>query len=316
MEQTTRQVALTCSYLPPEIPLLLGLQPLRPCPDRNDLRAAEGYLPRDSCPYARGLVGRMARRRGEYFAVALTTCCDALRRAADALAHFALVEHVFLLDLPRRPTSTARQYYAAELRRWAAELALRSGRDVGDGITWPPVAPPRGGEGWTALLSPLAELSCPAPPPAPATPGPRLVVGGTCLLDTSIPAALAGLEATVVALDTCLGERDRPAAIPRTGDPWLDLATAYLTRPPCPRMQDPAGRRAWLEVLLGRGADGLLWFGPKFCDQAAYELPWLKKTFPQTPLLHLEGEVGAGETGSARTRLEAFCEELSFRRRL
>lgn len=335
------RLALTCSYLPREIPLAFGLEAFRPWPGRKDLAAADKYLPRNFCPYVRGLVGWLVgRAAGSVWGVALTTCCDAMRRAADTLAYFQLVPHLFLLDLPHSVNPAGITLYQAELESWARQLAAALGTDWQQSLLENVSAagwraengePEAENRDWTGLLPPdYPHLGS----PAGMGNGPKVAVGSTCLLDTSILEALTELGARVTLLDSCLGERDR-SYHPLEGQrgknrgqvsgtrlrgegkfkasPLAELARDYLEKPPCPRMQEDSRRLSWLRASLEeRGTHGLVWFVPKFCDQASYELAWLRQVLPGLPILGLEGEPGAGREESVRTRLEAFYEELSL----
>ena len=70
------------------------------------------------------------------------------------------------------------------------------------------------------------------------------------------------------------------------------------------------------ELASDHGAEGLIYFAPKFCDQAYYDFIEIKhglKTLGRLPALLLEGQYGVGKTGQALTRIEAFREMLEGR---
>lgn len=117
-------VLVSCSYIPLEIPLALGMAAKRAV--FSGLGAScEAYLPRDFCPYARAL----AREHGQDCVVAVAGSCDGMRRAYDALRHFRLARTVHFVDVPRSCEGGADVYYAEVLRAFARELAPASRRE-------------------------------------------------------------------------------------------------------------------------------------------------------------------------------------------
>lgn len=124
------------------------------------------------------------------------------------------------------------------------------------------------------------------------------------------PHALGVIEkagARVVAEDSCLGER-LLAVAPGSRDAG-ELARAYLERPPCPRMELPGERLAYLEDLACRGgARGIIFLALKFCDNLSYDLPWISGR--SLPVLLLEADWGVSSSGQFLTRVQAFVETL------
>ncbi|MGE5592254.1 MAG: 2-hydroxyacyl-CoA dehydratase [Betaproteobacteria bacterium] len=121
-------VLVSCSYVPFEIPLALGM-PVKRAVFHETGESCDVYLPRDFCPYARAF----ARDRGHDGVVAIAGSCDAMRRAYDALRYFGLSGGVHFVDVPRTCTHGSEEYYAAVLRDFALQLAHaeRSGAPAG-----------------------------------------------------------------------------------------------------------------------------------------------------------------------------------------
>ncbi len=120
-------VLVSCSYVPLEIPLALGI-PAKRAIFHEQAPSCEAYLPRDFCPYAKAF----AREHGEGHVIAIAGSCDAMRRACDALRYFGLAPEVHFIDVPRSCDGDAEAYYAGVLRDFALELARTARRERGD----------------------------------------------------------------------------------------------------------------------------------------------------------------------------------------
>ncbi|MEW6545367.1 MAG: 2-hydroxyacyl-CoA dehydratase family protein [Bacillota bacterium] len=130
-------------------------------------------------------------------------------------------------------------------------------------------------------------------------------------VDPGVLEVMEQAGARVVAEDSCLGERI--LAIPPGGGDWGQLARAYLERPPCPRMELPEERLAYLEELARRrGAQGIVFLALKFCDNLGYDFPWISRG-SSLPVLFLEAEYRASASGQLLTRVQAFAETLPAR---
>jgi benzoyl-CoA reductase/2-hydroxyglutaryl-CoA dehydratase subunit BcrC/BadD/HgdB len=120
----------------------------------------------------------------------------------------------------------------------------------------------------------------------------------------------------VVAEDSCSLGREQSGDIELSDsvDGMLrNLATAYLNKPPCPRMRDFPRRMEYLSRLASeRSVDGVVASLYKFCDLFMSEYPILRKALQAqgVPVLLLEDEGEPALSGQHRTRLEAFLEVL------
>lgn len=101
------------------------------------------------------------------------------------------------------------------------------------------------------------------------------------------------------------------------GDPLQALAEGYTGYPACSTLHDPAGNRGAALIRRARetGAQAVLVFATKFCEPEYFDVPGLKEDLEKEglPLLLLETELGMGDPGPIRTRVEAFVETLRGR---
>lgn len=333
-------VFYTCSYVPPEAILAAGCSPVRLLADGPAPGECDAYLPRDFCPYVRATFWnlRLNADRGPA-ALVLTTCCDPMRRLADAVAHHLPRLPVLLLDLPRDRGPHGVDRFARELEGLHTALASLPGavplggglaaatdlfarlrqalgraRRVMTGAEFHRLVrralstDPREALAWLQAPDSPGDGPGRADSPAVTSGGPGVVVITSHPVD---PEVLEGMEragARVVGEDSCLG--DRALDIPPGGAGWRDLARAYLGRPPCPRMEEPHERVAYLEDLARRrGACGFIFLALKFCDNLGYDFPWILGRTP-FPVLFLEADYHASSWGQFLTRVQAFLETL------
>ncbi|HHV79409.1 MAG TPA: 2-hydroxyacyl-CoA dehydratase [Firmicutes bacterium] len=170
--------------------------------------------------------------------------------------------------------------------------------------------------------SPPAEFQGPAPSRGKSQIG--LLLAGANLLDGGLIALVEEAGGRILDVDCCNWNRFNlfdPAQTDETSPPEsssLDevlywLAESYLKRHPCPR-QTTAIHRARLLAERARkvGVRGVIFFVPKFCDVGLYEGPVFKRYLDSLsiPCLVVEIDYGYGDSGQARTRVEAFLEML------
>lgn len=119
----------TCSYIPLEIPVALGIPARRAFAgnqhSRNQRSLTEAYIPRDFCPYARAVFSLAKDLEGgsePSLRLAVAGSCDAMRRVYDTIRMYGRVTTLFV-DVPRTSDDLAVQYFASVLRNFARQIA-------------------------------------------------------------------------------------------------------------------------------------------------------------------------------------------------
>ncbi|NLS45496.1 MAG: 2-hydroxyacyl-CoA dehydratase [Firmicutes bacterium] len=141
-------------------------------------------------------------------------------------------------------------------------------------------------------------------------------ISGTCLLDLSVIKCIENAGLDIAFIDSCISLRayDFNICSENNNDPFHVLAEAYLNKPACPRMFQKETRVSrLLQLASDYDIQGLIYFAPKFCDQAYYDSVEIRhglKSSAGFPMLFLEGQYGSGKAGQAITRVEAFQEML------
>jgi benzoyl-CoA reductase/2-hydroxyglutaryl-CoA dehydratase subunit BcrC/BadD/HgdB len=148
--------------------------------------------------------------------------------------------------------------------------------------------------------------------------GRRLLLTGNVINRPDPVVIIEELGARVVVLDTCIGLRHYETPVEEdAADPMLALATRYLTRPSCPRMEGLEERFEYLAKLAEEAeVDGIVYSCVKFCDPLIYDIPMMSSWFRSAgiPFLFLENDYTWSGSGQLKTRLQAFT-ELEFRTR-
>lgn len=334
-----------CSYTPVEIPMAVGLLPVRLGAEVGVPGWADPRIYRLLCPYVRAVFCRaslepdsMPRR------VVFTRCCDAMVRLHDLWKAY-VGGHVDFLDVPKVSSPAAVEYFAGVLRRWAREISPR-GSPLKDDALWCSIyemnrARALFREMFVQLASPTNPLKyswlralvrqwlrrpsmeelerirarrdalfrC----DSEASSGTGIVISSTMLDQDALVDLLEGAGFRILGDDECLGERHFHEDVAQAVDPFLALAQRYLRRWPCARMKDTSARLQAIDRLLDRtGAKGLIVLQLKFCDQSGFDLPSLQSHLSQrgVPLLVIENDYGDSALGQIRTRVEAFREML------
>jgi benzoyl-CoA reductase subunit C len=341
------KIGYLCSYVPKEILYAFDKTPVRVLPSAAKASEAEAYLPRNFCSLVKVTLASFLEGDSDLDLVIHADSCDGLRRLNDVWRAYVNLDALPLLDLPRKGTSESCEYFARSLKKLSEALEERYDMD----LTAERLASAiqcyneqralltELDRRWTEGLIPTSDyydlrratitddpLSvnarlehhlelCANDPPVPSG-GARVMLVGSLLTNGQLVEAIESYGARVVAEDSCSLGREQSGEIELSDsvDGLLrNLATAYLNKPPCPRMRDFPRRMEYLsQVASDRSVDGVVASLYKFCDLFMSEYPILKKTFQAqgVPVLLLEDEGEAVLSGQHRTRLEAFLEVL------
>jgi benzoyl-CoA reductase/2-hydroxyglutaryl-CoA dehydratase subunit BcrC/BadD/HgdB len=147
----------------------------------------------------------------------------------------------------------------------------------------------------------------------------RVMLAGGCADELTHLELLEECSVHVVADSTCLGERFADCPVRSDGDPVEAIARRYMEHLPCPRMIDafPARTAHVEDAIRERGVEGFVCAKLMFCDLWGGEGFMLKKLCQEKdiPFLQTEREVGGEGLGQLKTRVQAFVETVSNRRK-
>ncbi|MBF7082583.1 2-hydroxyacyl-CoA dehydratase [Desulfallas sp. Bu1-1] len=313
-------VGWTCSYIPEEIIAAAGLKPYRLVADGTKVTRADACLPGNFCAQVTGCLDAGLAGRYPYLSgVVIGFSCNAAVHLYNAWRRCITHGFVYGLELPRRDTPEARKFFSKNLGHLLLALEQHYGRRVSQEDLWRAIAetaetrrllrhlyhlrrearPLVSGSEAMALVRMAATIpknelnpdlvriidNLTAKKETAGGSRPRILVTGG-ILPPALVELIEECGGLVVCEDACNGLRyftgmENTGDTWESGDPLLKLATAYLGKPPCPRMSRAAETRSAELIKLAREyrADGVVYYSLKFCDVNLYEFPLLKKTW-------------------------------------
>jgi len=340
-------------YLPEEMVMAHGALPFRVPVDGRDAARSSEFIQGFACPAARDILDQALRGELDFMEGALfTRYCDSLRGVFSVWDAENLTPFVELVRYPTvTDTEEAVEYLAAELREVSGRMAESLSVPANDrrlaeaidacnrkrGLVRELALLRMGGgisisgadylailnagtvmlpDEFTSLLSALL-----GDPPAGAQPtGVPIILSGVTFDNIQLARLLEGTGLHIKGDDLSSGSRwygiqvgSGVAGGGKDANPWVALARAYLTKPPC-SVKEPSSPRAdhLLEQVNKAGAAGVVLYRSKFCDSEQVEWPYLRDRLEEEgiPVTLVEGEHRAAGFEQTRTRLEAFREAL------
>ena len=344
------KIGFTCAYTPLPIIDATGFSPYRILPMSNAPDNAGQWLHDNLCPHVKRILDRaVSNDLPDLEGLVVVNSCDAMRRLADAWQKVRPHDSLILLDLPTTADKKAITFYASEITRMANTLVQWNGTNLSlDKVrssieTYNEVAAQldqarrKAGvdlvSGSSVRLQQLYNQISTSPIPISleiieksitessieqsADSSVPLFVFGNVLCDPEMYRLLESCGVNVVSDDLCTGSRlFHPIVCQSNDDPFMAIAHALLTKPPCARTFDPAYPAQIADNILQRvydcGAKGVIGYTMKFCDPYIDRLPMIRNKLQeaQVPFLLLEGDLSLASMGQQRTRIEAFIEML------
>ena len=298
------RVGYVCKYAPIEALEAMGAHMERIEPDESlvSFDAAESCMHANVCSFAKATFETVLS--GNLDGIVLTTCCDSMRRLADALRAQTPGLFIHVLDVPRDTSETACALFERNVRK----LLSAYGEFANATFSEEKLFAQLGG-----TLCP-AEGTCDSPLEVDNALQPQTHFSPT-MPNVGIAGARANAEikrileahGVNIAFDiTCTNAIRR--FVPRKTDTLAQYAHDVLTQLPCARMRNISPRKAFFDQVLPQ-VDGLVYHAVQFCDMYSYEYSDLKRTSP-APILALETDCTAQSRGQMLTRLEAFLESI------
>jgi benzoyl-CoA reductase/2-hydroxyglutaryl-CoA dehydratase subunit BcrC/BadD/HgdB len=331
--------------VPEEIITAAGFQPRRVLPEHPPADA-DSHIHPNTCGYVKSLLASALEKEDRGTScIVIGNSCDGMRRLYDLWEAYVPDIPAFLLDVPKKKDVDSTSFFASELKRFAMDLertfpgaavtdeSLRKAIEIHNRVRLlmrevfrlqrGENSSVRGSDVFDLCVSavryPAEELivkledflsSVGERKPLPTER--RILLAGNVINRPDPIAAIEDLGGRVVALDTCIGQRHYETPVDQDApDPMLALATRYLTRPSCPRMEGLEERFQYLEKLAEEArADGIVYSCIKFCDPLVYDIPMMSDRFRSAgvPFLYLENDYTWSGSGQLRTRLQAFTE--------
>jgi benzoyl-CoA reductase/2-hydroxyglutaryl-CoA dehydratase subunit BcrC/BadD/HgdB len=343
-----KKIGWFCSYVPEELIMAAGLEPVRLQGSVERIREADGYVCSNLCPYLKnlmesGLNSKMADMAGIVF----VNSCDGMRRLYDLWGQYVgPKQFIYWLEVPKNQNEAAIAYFSEQLSSWAGRLENDFGVAISERRIKESIAlmnehrrviaeifeeqkeyPPRYA-GMDLLLLLTAEVTLPKPEGTnrlkeslrdfSSTSSeygnqPRILVMGNEIHRPTLFEMVDKAKGSIILFDTCNGLKHYADLADESGSALKSLARRYLLKPSCARMPGFEARLERLKKLINDyGIQGVIYSNIKYCDYGLFETPQVEKSMRELglPFLLLENDYIWSDTERLRIRVEAFLETV------
>ncbi len=275
-----------CKYTPIAVLAGFGVESTRLSPHIGDPTRGEALTHPNLCSYCKAII--CSTQRHDVDELLLTSCCDSMRRTADAIDGYGELSYLRILDLPHCDSACAVERYTMQIKHVFEDYSQRTGRtfDLGAAVASVGVAP------------------------AQPT-GPYLAIVGA-RMEGDLYRRICDRSPLPVRDLTCVGCEGVGPVPPeeRTDvDAFLSwYAGALLAQPGCMRMSVPDDRRT---LALDPHLAGVIYHGLKFCDFYSYDFTQLASQLI-VPITRLETDWNDQGSGQLATRVDALIESLDL----
>ncbi|MEW5784061.1 MAG: 2-hydroxyacyl-CoA dehydratase family protein [Bacillota bacterium] len=343
-------IGYLCCFAPPEIISAAGAIPYRITGRPGDTTSeADAYVEPYGCTYVRNILAQAAKGRLDFLdGLVISHSCDMVQRLYGVWTYYRPLAYSRLFNVPHQLTPWSQRFFHRELGFFKESLEQFTGVTVTADQLKQTIArynrnrtlirelyalrrenPPliKGSEMLDLLLAggavpaeeyitlleeTLTEVKARA---LPDPPGPRLLVWGSLLDDSTFYRMIEEAGGSVVTDDTCIGFRVWDQDVPETGDPLEGLKEHYLVNFQCPRTDRGPGVKRFdyiLERAERYNVDGVVGYIISFCDPHKFDYPDLRDHLKKAdlPMLLIDDNYSFTPAGAIKTRLQAFMEML------
>jgi benzoyl-CoA reductase/2-hydroxyglutaryl-CoA dehydratase subunit BcrC/BadD/HgdB len=339
-----KKIGWFCSYVPEELIMAAGMEPLRLKGQVKNFKEADAYLFSNICPYLKnildsGLRGRLNGLEGIIF----TNSCDGMRKLYDLWIEYVETPFTYMLEVPKRLDKQGIEYFSHQLKRLKSNLEAVLDVNISEGLQSAisimnehraimgkiferqRESPPQyKGSEMLALCE--EEMMSPKENITPKLlefsnrttshgrskkEGARILLMGNTVDDPTLFRLVENADCSVVAFDTCNGLKHYTNLVEEGSDPIESLARRYLLKPSCPRMPGFDTRLENTDNLIQQySVDGIIFTNLKHCDYSLFEAPQIERYAKEKglPLLVVENDYLWTDIERIRIRVEAFLE--------
>jgi len=342
-----KSIGWFCSYVPEEMIIAAGFEPVRLKGEMEKMRAADSYLFSNMCPYVKNILeSGLSNRFEDVEGIIFANSCDGMRRLYDLWTQYVQTPFTYMLEIPKNRDEHGIKYFADQFldlktrleqafdieisndhlskaisfmndRRTMVMDLFKAQKDIHSRH-----------QGSELLALCMEEATCPKDETTLRIKNfsgrsstsmhshqkpPRIAVMGNVVDNPILFRMVESAGAQVVLFDTCDGLIHFARPVENGSDPIESLARRCLLKPPCARMPGFGKRIERLEQLIeDYSIEGIIYNNLKFCDYSLFEAPqvegFLRKS--SLPLLVLENDYLWGDVERMKTRVEAFSEMM------
>jgi benzoyl-CoA reductase subunit C len=345
-------IAFECTYVPEEIIYASGALPIRLIGNSqlSNYNDANAYMYPNTCSFIRNCLQMVLNNRYSFLDGFIAgSTCDCSRRLADIWEHYRFTPFVHTIGVPRKISSAAYELYETELHHMLDKLAEFTGRTISSEALQESIRIYNRRRdllkalyAMTRLDHPLIEgselltvlnASVSLPPEMfnriveklvqqirgshRSIAGEfRIMVSGSPLNSPEFIREIEKMGGLVVIDELCTGVRYWWEGIEPGPDPIQAIGRRYLHNFACPRMEPSDDRfQRILRLVRDFRVEAVITQIVPYCVPQAMEQPIVGQLLEaqNIPVLELDMEYGAGNTGQITTRLQAFFEMLRGR---
>ncbi len=347
-------IAFECTYVPEEIIYAAGALPVRLVGDSqlSKYDEANAYMYQNTCSFIRNCLQLVLKNRYNFLdGFVAGSTCDCSRRLADIWEHYGFTSFVYTLGVPRKITPAAYDLYENELRQMGNKLAEFTGTPITDEVlqgsigvfnrkrdllrelynTTRTESPPIAGSELLTVLNASVSM----PPELFNSLADilvnkikkshrkldgkfRIMVSGSPLNSPEFMTIIEKMGGRVVIDELCTGVRYWWENMDPDPDPIKAISHRYLHNFACPRMEPSDDRfQRILRLVRDFRVEAVITQMVPYCVPQTMEQPMVRRLLEaqNIPVLELDMEYGAVNTGQITTRLQAFFEMLQERTR-
>ncbi len=344
----SKKIGWFCSYVPEEIIMAAGLEPVRLQGSEDRIKEADGYICSNLCPYLKNLLETgLSSKMADMAGIVFVNSCDGMRRLYDLWTQYVESKLlVYWLEVPKNQNESAVSYFTNQLSSWSERLGKDFRVEISEERLKEAIAlmnehrrliaeifedqkeyPPRyAGSDLLQLLTfeatvPKLEGTNRLKETLRDFPGtsskqvnqPRLLVIGNEIHRPALFDMVEKAEGSIVLFDSCNGLKQYTDLVNDLGSPLNALARRYLLKPSCARMPGFESRLERLKKLIkDYGIQGVIYSNIKYCDYGLFETPQIEKLMQDLglPFLVLENDYVWSDVERIRIRVEAFLETV------
>lgn len=351
--QDVKKVGYLCTYTPPELLTAAGVAfgRIDKCGSPQVVAEGEVVVKSVFCDMSKSVIGHFRTKDPFHDAldqVVTFYTCDTMRATSNAINHYFKPSYGYVV--PRvADKPSARNFFRGEMIAFKRDLEKLTGKPVEEQQLRESIQlhkklrqtvhkisdlrkrnrPPMSGSDFLEIARFYRSL--PAQEQLPVledlyqrleavpdddTPRLRIMICGGIMADGDrrlMDLLEKDIGVNVVVEDHCTGLSPFYYDLQETGDPYRDLANAYLDQAPCAR-QSPLSKRIDFAEMLAREykVDAVIYYTLKFCPSFSQTKGLFMRRFHDMglPAMELDTDFSQGDTGQIKTRLEAFIEVL------
>jgi benzoyl-CoA reductase subunit C len=340
-----KNIATFCSYVPNEIIHAAGLNPIRIIGNGKPTGKSKSYLPTYMCSFAMNCLDTILENRSEFDAYIFVNSCHAMESMFETSREFISEKFTLSIDVPRNSTPLALDYFYKELVNFKDSLEKIFNLKITDENLKNSIRLYNYARGLRSIIEQqiiedriilttdeiiqLNQKSAESPEifiefankivdkskdtiEAPDL-FPRIMVTGSVLSPLDIIHVIDEYGGKVVLCDNCYGFRCSQHHISEEIEPLKAIASAYLCRTSCSRQCESSKKtEEFLKKIDDYKIDGVIFSMIKFCPDQSYGAITLTDILKQKdiPFLVIDDEYSDLCSGQIHTRIQAFLERF------